>query len=112
MTAQQLLEGESAKAFLLRRGKRSGSEAFVQTGVSDAYLDYVRYPKGWGKDGTDRVETVFFDKRHKTWNAYVRHISLDSRVWYERAAMDGFESKEAAAAWLRHNRRTAPKLKK
>lgn len=76
----------------------------------EEYSDFERYPPGFGEDGTDRTERVWFDKESRRWNSVAVHNDLDGNAWYEKSLGD-FGTVSDAINWIDRNREVAPRKK-
>ena len=90
-----------------------GREGFTNgcsQGDAAPYIDFDRYPLGWGEDGTDRFEAVHYDIENDCWYGTVRHITPEGKDWYDGSPdFDG--TAEEIVAKLNANREVAPKVR-
>lgn len=85
-------------------------EGFECENSYDLYLDFKKYyDKGWGEDGTDRVETVSLNIDTKKWYCSVGHRDIDGNYWYEESYDSPDGVLKGAFANLEKDRKKAPK---
>jgi len=70
------------------------------------YVDYERYPHGFGTDGSARTERVTYVESDKVWYSSAVHNEPDGEETY-LATSGFFISSSEAVAWLDADRRVS-----
>jgi hypothetical protein len=96
---RQLLEKAVPKAI----GSDEGAGPFILTNTEDAYVDYERYPSGFGLDGEARTERITYSLEDDAFYATAMHLEVDGEQTFEETSPSSKDFWDCVK-WLDANR--------